>query len=81
MFNSGLFCCKSCRQNPIFYSFLLKKLFKKNFSSKKIQKSKLTNFRFQLDWKLDFRARDKNCKIEKAGDANLKGASLTTKSK
>ena len=56
MYNSGLFCCKSCRQNPIFYSFLLKKIFNFFFfSSKKIQKSKLTNFRFQLDWKLGFR--------------------------
>ena len=77
MYNSGLFCCKSCRQNPIFYSFLLKKNFKKNFSSKKIQKSKLTNFRFQLDWKLGFRARDKNCKIEKAGRTWLQVGSST----
>ena len=78
MYNSGLFCCKSCRQNPIFYSFFLKKnLQKKNFSSKKIQKSKLTNFRFQLDWKPGFRARDKNCKIEKAGRTWLQEDSFT----
>ena len=50
-----------------YFIVFTKKKFKKKISSKKIQKSKLTNFRFQLDWKLGFRARDKNYKIEKAG--------------
>ena len=67
MYNNGSYCCNSCRQNPIFYSFSLKKKFKKKKSSKKIKKSKLVNFRFQLDRKLGFRVRAKNCKIEKAG--------------
>ena len=77
MYNSGLFCCKSCRQNPIFYSFLLKKKSKNKKIIKKIKKSKLTNFRFQLDWKSGFRVRDKNCKIEKAGRTWLQVGSST----
>ena len=67
MYNNGSYCCNSCRQNPIFYSFSLKKKIQKKISSKKIKKSKLVNFRFQLDRKLGFRVRAKNCKIEKAG--------------
>ena len=68
MYKSCSYCCNSCWKNPIFYIFLLKKKFsKKNFCSKKIKKSKLVNFRFQLDRKLGFRVRAKNCKIEKAG--------------
>ena len=78
MSKSGSYSCKSCRQNPIFRSFLLKNFFqKKIFCSKKIKKSKLTNFRFQLDWKPGFRVRDKNCKIEKAGRTWLQGSSST----
>ena len=67
MYNSSTYCCNSCRKNPIFYNFLLKKKFKNFFLFKKIKKSKLVNFRFQLDRKLGFRVRAKNCKIEKAG--------------
>ena len=44
MYNSGLFCCKSCRQNPIFYSFLLKKIFKNFFFIKKNPKIKIDQF-------------------------------------
>ena len=62
----GSYSRKSCRQNPIFRSFLLKKIFqKKIFCSKKIKKSKLTNFRFQLDRKLGFRVRGKTPKLRK----------------
>ena len=68
MCNNSSYCCKNCPENPISYKILLKKkILKKNFSSKKIQKSKLVNFRFQLDWMLGFRVRGKNWKIEKAG--------------
>ena len=55
------------KKSDILYFFTKKKISKKNFCSKKIKKSKLTNFRFQLDRKLGFRVRAKNCKIEKAG--------------
>ena len=66
MSKSGSYSCKSCRQNPIFRSFLLKKFFQKNFfCSKKIKKSKLTNFWFQLDRKLGFRVRGKTSKLRK----------------
>ena len=59
-------------------SDILKKITKKKnsnffFSSKKIKKSKLANFRFQLDRKLGFWVRAKNCKIEKAGRTWLQG--------
>ena len=52
-----IYCRKKLKKNP--------KNSKKVF--KKIQKSKLGNFRFQLDWKLGFRVIAKNCKPEKGG--------------
>ena len=55
-------------QDPIYCRKKLKKKQKKSKKFlKKIQKSKLSNFRFQLDWKLGFRVIAKNCKPEKAG--------------
>ena len=58
---------KLFRKSDISIKFTKKKISKKNFCSKKIQKSKLVNFRFQLDWTLGFRVRGKNWKFEKAG--------------
>ena len=49
MYNSGLFCCKSCRQNPIFYSFSLKKkIQKKFFFQKKSKNQNWSIFDFSL---------------------------------
>ena len=65
MYNSGLFCCKSCRQNPIFCRFWLKKI----FLTKKIQKkSKNQNwaiFDFSLIGSSVFELETKTAKLRK----------------
>ena len=54
-----------------------KKISKTNFSSKKIQKSNLVNFRFQLDWTLGFGVRAKNAKLRKQVDLSIEKAGRT----
>ena len=66
MYNSGLFCCKSCRQNPIFYSFLLKKNFqKKNFHQKKSKNQNWPIFDFSLIGSPVFELETKTAKFRK----------------
>ena len=66
MYNNGSYCCNSCRQNPIFYSFSLKKKFKK----KKIHQKKSKNqnwpiFDFSLIGSSVFELEPKTAKLRK----------------
>ena len=66
MYNSGLFCCKSCRQNPIFYSFLLKKFCqKKIFHQKKSKNQNWPIFDFSLIGSPVFELETKTAKLRK----------------
>ena len=77
MYNSGLFCCKSCRQNPIFYSFLLKKFCqKKNFHQKKSKNQNWPIFDFSLIGSSVFELETKTAKLRKQVELDYRWALL-----
>ena len=66
MYNSSTYCCNSCRKNPIFYNFLLKKKIQKKFVVRK--KSKNQNwpiFDFSLIGSSVFELEPKTAKLRK----------------
>ena len=77
MYNSGLFCCKSCRQNPIFYSFLLKKFCqKKIFHQKKSKNQNWPIFDFSLIGSSVFELETKTAKLRKQVELDYRWALL-----
>ena len=78
MYNSGLFCCKSCRQNPIFYSFLLKNFFskKKIFHQKKSKNQNWPIFDFSLIGSSVFELETKTAKLRKQVELDYRWALL-----
>ena len=66
MYNISSYCCNSCRQNPIFYSFLLKKKFQqKNFHQKKSKNQNWPIFDFSLIGSSVFELEPKTVKLRK----------------
>ena len=65
MYNNGSYCCNSCRQNPIFYSFSLKKKFKKKIHQKKSKNQNWSIFDFSLIGSSVFELEPKTAKLRK----------------
>ena len=78
MSKSGSYSCKSCRQNPIFRSFLLKKNFqKKIFVQKKFKNQNWSIFDFSLIGRSVFELEAKTGNLRKQVELIIEKAGRT----
>ena len=78
MYNNGLYCCNSCRKNPIFYNFLLKKkIQKKIFVRKKSKNQNWSIFDFSLIGRSVFELEAKTGNLRKQVELIIEKAGRT----